>query len=360
MPTGFVWHERYMWHDTGTGALGYTEPGEHWENPDTKRRFKNLLDLTGLSDDLVQLKPRLATEDELGRFHTTEYIRRIRELSDDRGGDAGEFTPFGPGSYEIAKLAVGGVIVATDAVLDGVVDDAYVLGRPPGHHAERDRGRGFCIFANVALAAMHTRQARGLSRIAILDWDVHHGNGTQQAFYDDPHVLTISIHQNGLYPTDSGHVEDRGSGPGEGTNINVPLSPGSGEGAYTTVFEDIVEPAIRAFAPELIFVPSGFDASIRDPLGRMMLTAEAYGKLAKRIKALATDVCDGRLVLSHEGGYSKQYVPFCGLAVMEALTGIRTEISDSLNPNDLPGQELQPYQREEIDRIAAHVQLPGS
>jgi len=348
-----------MWHDTGTGGQGYTEPGEHWENPDTKRRFRNLLDLSGLSDELVQLKPRLATEDELGRFHTTAYVRKIRELSDDRGGDAGEFTPFGPGSYEIAKLAVGGVIVATDAVLDGVVDDAYVLVRPPGHHAERDRGRGFCIFANVALAAMHARQARGLSRVAVIDWDVHHGNGTQQAFYDDPHVLTISIHQNGLYPPDSGTVPERGSGSGEGTNINIPLSPGSGEGAYTAVFEDIIEPAIRTFAPELIFIASGFDASVRDPLGRMMLTAEAYGKLTKRLKALANEVCEGRLVFSHEGGYSKQYVPFCGLAVMETLTGIRTEISDAINPNSLPGQELQPHQREEIDRIAEHVQLPG-
>ena len=233
MSTGFLWHEKYMWHDTGSGAAANVEPGEHFENPETKRRLKNLLDLSGMTDNLVRLDPRMATEEELLRFHTEDYINRIRKLSDDLGGFAGPNTPFGKGSYEIAKLAAGGTIVATEAVLSGRVDNAYALVRPPGHHAERDLGRGFCIFANVALAAMHAREIWGIERIATIDWDVHHGNGTQQAFYDDPNVLTISIHQDGLFPADSGNVNERGIKSGENFNINIHLQAVSGHGAYS-------------------------------------------------------------------------------------------------------------------------------
>ncbi len=237
MATGLVWHELYMWHDTGNGAgvipAGLTvQPLGHLENAEGKRRIRNLVEVSGLIDRLVQLKPRPATEDEILRLHTKDYVERIKDASSKLGGDAGDLTPFGPSSYEIALLAVGGCITAVDAVLDGKVDNAYALVRPPGHHAERDTGRGFCIFGNVALAAIHARQVRGLSRVAIVDWDVHHGNGTEHAFYDDPTVLTISIHQNNNYPANSGAITDKGRGEGEGYNINVPLPPGSGVGAY--------------------------------------------------------------------------------------------------------------------------------
>ena len=355
MATGFLWHEKYMWHDTGSGAAANIEPDEHFENPDTKRRMKNLLDLSGLTDELVRLDPRMATEDELRRFHTDDYINRIRELSDAFGGSAGPNTPFGKGSYEIAKLAAGGTIVATEAVLSGQVDNAYALVRPPGHHAERDLGRGFCIFGNVALAAMHAREIWQVERIATIDWDVHHGNGTQQAFYDDPNVLTISIHQDGLFPADSGKVNERGIKEGENFNINIPLPAGSGRGAYSAAIERIVTPAVKSFQPELILVPCGFDASVYDPLGRMLLTAESYRELTKSLLALANDTCDGKIVFSHEGGYSKRYVPFCGLATIEALSGIRTEITDLGGRDDLPGQELAPHQEVLIDEIAQHT-----
>lgn len=355
MATGFVWHERYMWHDTGSGARADVEPGEHFEHPETKRRLKNLLDVTGLSDALVMLKPRAATEEEIRRVHSAAYLARIREMSEGFGGDAGDETPFGPGSYEIAQLAAGGTIVALDAVMEGRVANAYALVRPPGHHAERDRGRGFCIFANVAIAVHHARIQYGIERVATIDWDVHHGNGTEQAFYDDPHVLTISLHQDRLYPRDSGDMDARGRGPGEGANINVPLPPGSGRGAYLAAMERVVEPAVTAFRPELIVVPCGFDASWLDPLGRMLLTAEAYRELTARLMALADATCGGRLVLSHEGGYSKRYVPFCGLAVIEQLSGVRTEVVDGYGRDDMPGQELQPHQAERIAAIAALV-----
>ena len=261
MSTGFLWHEKYMWHDTGSGATPDVEPDEHFENADTKRRMKNLLDLSGLTDQLVRLDPRMATEDELRRFHTDDYINSIRELSDHLGGMAGPGTPFGKGSYEIAKLAAGGTIVATEAVLSGQVNNSYALVRPPGHHAERDLGRGFCIFGNVALAAMHAQDIWQIERIATIDWDVHHGNGTQQAFYDDPNVLTISIHQDGLFPKDSGTVEERGANNGQNYNINIPLPAGSGHGAYSAAIERVVVPAVQSFRPQLILVPCGFDAS---------------------------------------------------------------------------------------------------
>src|SRR3982074_20479 len=212
-----------MWHDTGSSAWvtppGLTvQPLGHIENAEGKRRIRNLVEVSGLVDHLVQLQPRPATQAEILRLHPLEYVERIQKLSLELGGDAGELTPFGTGSYEIALLAAGGCMTAVDAVLDGTVDNAYALVRPPGHHAERDQGRGFCIFANTALAAVHARQARGLSRVATVDWDVHHGNGTEHAFYADPTVLTISIHQDNNYPPSSGAMADTGSGTGRGYN----------------------------------------------------------------------------------------------------------------------------------------------
>ena len=332
-----------MWHDTGTGAwvipAGLTvQPLGHLENAEGKRRIRNLLEVSGLIEHLVLLKPRVATEDEVLRLHTREYVDRIKSESANLGGDAGELTPFGPGSYEIALLAVGGCITAVDAVLDGKVDNVYALVRPPGHHAERDIGRGFCIFANVALAAMHARQVRGLTRVAVVDWDVHHGNGTEHAFYDDPSVLTISIHQDNNYPPASGAITDTGSGAGTGYNINVPLPPGSGVGAYV--------PALRAFEPELIFVASGLDASAMDPLASMMMTSDGYRKLTQAVLAAARELCGGRLVICHEGGYSPAYVPYCGLAIVEELAGVRTDLADPLLGllEGFGGQELQPHQ----------------
>jgi acetoin utilization deacetylase AcuC-like enzyme len=273
-------------------------------------------------------------------------VARIKKASAEIGGDAGEETPFGHGSYEIALLAAGGCMTAVEAVLDGKVDNAYALVRPPGHHAERDQGRGFCIFANTALAAVHARQARGLSRVAIVDWDVHHGNGTEHAFYADPSVLTISIHQDNNYPPDSGAIGDTGSGAGEGYNINIPLPPGSGVGAYVAAFDRVVGPALRAFRPELILVASGLDASAMDPLASMMMTSDGYRRLAHSVLAAAHDVCAGRVVACHEGGYSPAYVPYCGLAILEEMAGVRTELADPLL--DLlaafGGQEIQPHQ----------------
>lgn len=359
--TGFVWHELYMWHNTGNAAgimpAGLTvQPYEHAENPETKRRFKNLLDASGMTARLTPIEPRAATEAEILRVHTPEHLARVRETSE-TGGEAGPFTPMGVGSYDIALLSAGGVIALTDAVLDGVVDNGYALVRPPGHHAMPDMGMGFCIFCNGAVAGRHALDARGLERIAFVDWDVHHGNGTEAAFWTDPRALTISIHQDRCFPPDTGDLDDIGEGAGEGYNINIPLPPGSGFGAYEAAFDRVVVPALRAYRPEIIFVPSGFDAGGHDPLGRMMMHSRGYGALTRKILATADEVCAGRVVMSHEGGYNAPTVPYFGLSVIEALTGVESGWEDPFTAifEGLGGQELQPHQDDLISRMSSLV-----
>ncbi|OLO42452.1 class II histone deacetylase [Alkalihalophilus pseudofirmus] len=336
--TGFISHESFFWHNTGNGSLflppgGWVEPNIHAENPATKRRFKNLLELSGLYDQLEKISPRTSTREELEYFHTAEYIDNIKKLSDQTGGDAGELSLFGKGSFEIAKLATGGAITATDAVMNGDVDNVYALIRPCGHHAERDRGMGFCIFNHVAIAAKYAKKKYGLKRILIVDWDVHHGNGTEQAFYDDPDVLFVSLHQELNYPANSGLVEHTGEGKGEGYNINIPLPAGTGNAGYMHAFEQIIGPIAEEFKPELIYISAGQDASNYDPLGRMMVDAEGYYQLANFMKKLAENHCDGKLIACHEGGYSADYVPFCSLRIVEAMSEINTPVEDPYKIN---------------------------
>jgi acetoin utilization deacetylase AcuC-like enzyme len=359
MTTGWNFHELYLWHDTGSAALFYKpgltiEPGEHAENAETKRRFRNLMEVSGLTDRLVSLKSELITEEDLGRFHTREYIAKIKALSDAQGGDASYLTPFGPGSYEIACLSAGGTYAVLKAVLSGKVQNGYALVRPPGHHADADKGHGFCLFGNIPVALRKARSLNGFGRVAVVDWDVHHGNGTQGAFYEDPDVLTISLHQEGLYPRDSGHLSERGKGAGEGYNINIPLPAGSGHGAYLEAFDRVVLPALSRYQPDLIIVASGFDGSAADPLGRMMLYSETYRQMTRKLMAAAADLCGGRLMMTHEGGYSAAYVPYCGLAVLEELSGVKTHIDDPFlgEFSNYPGQDLRPWQTEAIDRAA--------
>jgi acetoin utilization deacetylase AcuC-like enzyme len=286
-------------------------------------------------------------------------VERIRALSADNGGDAGDGgTPFGPGSFEIALLAAGGVITAVDAVLDGTVSNVYALVRPPGHHALADMGMGFCIFGNCAIAARHARDARGLARVAIVDWDVHHGNGTQAAFYGDPTVLTISLHQDNCFPPGSGPVEENGEGAGAGANINVPLPPGTGAPGYVRAFERVVVPALDRFRPELVIVASGLDANGMDPLGRQLMHSDGYRELTSLMMGVAGRHAGGRLVIAHEGGYSQAVVPFCGLAIVETLSGVRTDVEDPFASLIAiqSGDTVPPHQEEAIERAAALVE----
>ena len=363
MATGLVWHEIYMWHDTRHAAAafpsgGWIEPDTHAENPLTKRRFKNLMDVAGVTPQLTPVQAREATVEEVCRFHERSYVDHIKALSDDNGGDAGGLTPFGPGSYEIALLAAGGVMAACDAVLDGVVDNIYAITRPPGHHALAGEGMGFCIFGNAAIAAHHLRAARGLERVAVVDWDVHHGNGTQSAFYGDGSVLTISLHQDGCFPLGSGALEDNGEGDGAGANINVPLPRGGGRGAYVAAFERVVVPALERFEPELIIVASGLDASAMDPLARMQMHSDGSRELTRIMQGVADRVCGGKLVVEHEGGYSSAYVPYCGIAIVEELSGIASGVEDPMLEfvRAQGGDELAPHEDEAIARCEPLVE----
>ena len=362
MSTGWLSHELYMWHDTGASAGVMppgldVQPGTPYENAETKRRFRNLVEVSGLVDHLTPLKPRPATEDEIARVHTREHIAKIKAMSAAGGGDASYLSPFGRGSFEIALLSAGGVIVAVDAVMTGQVDNAYALVRPPGHHAIPDLGMGFCLFGNVGVAIRHAQETYDLKRVATVDWDVHHGNGTQTIFYEDPRVLTISLHQDNLFPPNSGGVEENGAGQGLGFNLNIPLPPGCGNGAYVEAFRRVVLPALEKYRPELIVVPSGFDASGVDPLGRMLVSSDGYREITRLLLQAAKDLCAGRLVMAHEGGYSESYVPYCGLAVMEELTGVRTAIEDIWAPlmANWGQQDIQPHQAKAIGRAEALI-----
>jgi len=358
--SGFVWHEIYNFHDTGTSAGLIrasldVQPHQHVESAESKARFATLVAASGVGEHLHRLPVTAVDDADLLRVHTQDHVERIRRDSADRGGDCGDGTsPFGPGSFQIAKLSAGGVLSAMRAVVSGEVDNAYALARPPGHHATRESGMGFCLFANIAVAIEAVRAAHGPLRVAVVDYDVHHGNGTQAIYYSDPTTLTISIHQDGLFPPGSGGIEERGTGPGEGFAINVPLPAGSGNGAYLTAFERVVVPALNGFSPDLIVVASGFDSGANDPLGRMMVTAEGYRRLTAVLMRVAGELCGGRLVMAHEGGYSATYVPYCGLAVVQELARLDERAPDPFEVifGAVPGQQLQPWQADAIDAAA--------
>lgn len=363
--TGLVWDERFMWFDFGSYAdvFGHTpwlQPGTLAETPESKRRILNLLAATGLFERLHRIPAIAVTRDDLARVHTPDYIDQIQELSR-RGGSAGRGVSMAPGGYELACLAAGGAGAAIMAVLSGEVDNAYALVRPPGHHAEPDAGMSLCIFANIAVA-VRLAQARGaLRRVAIVDWDAHHGNGTETVFLHDPQVFTLSIHQDGMVPGRGG-VEDTGVGEAQGCNLNIPLPPGSGSGAYLAAMERVVAPALRRFRPELIVVASGLDAAANDPTARQLLVPESYRQLTRQLSAVADEVCGGRLVMVHEGGYEPNMSPFCGLAIFEALSGCEALIpaQDNLMQQtwqflSQDYQPLQPWQEPFIAAAEARV-----
>jgi len=298
------------------------------ESPDSKRRLKNLMDVTGLSAALSLRGADIARREDLLRVHPASYLDAFKALSDQGGGEMGRRTPFGPGGYEIAALSAGLSVAALEAVLRGDLRNAYALSRPPGHHCLPDYPNGFCLMANLAIA-IEAARAKGLcERVVVLDWDVHHGNGTEAIFYEDPDVLTISIHQDRNYPMDTGAFTDRGSGAGAGVNLNIPLPPGVGHIGYLAVMDQIVRPQIAGFAPDVIVIACGYDAAAIDPLGRMLATAETFRDMTRRVMTWAEALCDGRLMMAHEGGYSEVYVPFCGHGVLAEMAGSTIDAPD--------------------------------
>lgn len=349
MTTGFFHDERTLWHfgaiHTGNiPAGGWVQPSNGnfmAEAPDPKRRIVSLLEVSGVMAKLDRRSADPADEEALRRVHPRDYLDRFAAMSAGGGGSVGPDGSFGPGGYDIARLSAGLAVAAVDAVLSGALDNAYAMTRPPGHHCLPDQGYGFCLLANGAVAVEAAIARHQLSRVAILDWDVHHGNGTEAIFRERPDVLTISIHQDNCYPINSGAASERGSGRGEGYNLNVPLLPGGGDQAYLDALDLIVAPALRRYRPELIVIASGVDANALDPLARMLAHSETFRAMMARAKALADELCGGRLVAIHEGGYSEVYVPFCAHALIEELAGARSAVADPIldfvraqQPND--------------------------
>ena len=302
--------------------------GGHAESPDSKRRFKSLMDVSGLTEQLDVRSAASVSRDDLLRVHTASYLDAFKELSDGQGGEIGIRAPFGPGSYEIACRSAGLATRAVDDVLSGELRNAYSLSRPPGHHCLPDQAMGFCLLSNISIAIEAAKTRHKVDRIAVVDWDVHHGNGTQVIYYERDDVLTISVHMEGGFPPGLAVADMRGEGAGAGKNLNIPLLPGAGHEAYLTVFEKLILPQLSKYRPDLIIVASGFDANGFDPLSRTLAHSGTFADMTTMIMDAADDLCDGRLVLVHEGGYAEAVVPFCGLAVMEKLSGIDTSVED--------------------------------
>ncbi len=353
-----------MWHDPGNRSTFdqaglYFQPATAFENAETKRRLKNLLEVSGVRKGLYELDAVAAAREDLLRFHTSEYIEQLKQASDVGAGDAGEESPFAQGGFDIACQSAGMAMQAVESVLKGEVDNAYSLNRPPGHHAKRDSGSGFCLLGNIPIAVMSAMDKGLVQRVAVIDWDVHHGNGTQDAFYNSSDVLTISLHHDNNFPVNSGAVSEQGEGVGLGYNLNIPLPAGSGIGTYLATLEQLVVPALERFQPELIVVACGFDAAALDPLGPMILNSDCYRTMTAKLMSVADQLCDGKLVFIHEGGYSETYVPFCGLAVIEALSDQSSPVIDPMSDEIAAWgqQSLQAHQQVLLDQIKPQLDM---
>ncbi len=292
--TGFLYGDIYLKHHTGSG---------HPERPERLTAIVERLKQKGLLSELVPLQPAPAAPEWLTTVHTPEYVARVKKSCQAAIGYVD--TPDAPASansYEVAIMAVGGVLGAVDAVMAGKTRNAFCAVRPPGHHALKDRAMGFCFFNNVAIAARYIQKQHKLGRILIVDWDVHHGNGTQAAFYEDPTVFYFSTHQAPFYPG-TGNAEERGEGKGLGFTLNVPFPAGSGDTEYQKAFEEKLKPAAAAFKPDFVLISAGFDAAKGDLLGGMKVTPAGYAALTRVVKVIAEQHCQGRLVSLLEGGY---------------------------------------------------------
>ncbi len=352
--TIYSWDERCLLHHNGSmlldeGAADWIEV-PHVEQPERLERTISVLERAGVLGRLQRLESRSATREELELVHEPEMVEAIEHACEsEQLAWVGPEARIGPGSWEAALLAAGITVEVADAVLDGRADNGLALVRPPGHHATASEPMGFCLFNNVAIAVRCAQRRRGVGRVAVVDWDVHHGNGTETIFYEDPNVLFVSLHQDDLYPVGRGRVQDRGVGEGLGATVNVPLPAGTGDAGYLYAWERIVAPALRGFGPELILISAGQDPEAADPLGRMSVTTEGFRALARRARQAADSLCEGRLVVALEGGYSLAHLPFCNLAIAEALADLEPTFADDPLELDVPGPELRDFERAAVD-----------
>ena len=290
--TGFVYHADYLRHDTGV----------HLERPERLKASHKALQASDSWADLYQIAPTPATVDQICYVHTRAAVDQVKQYAE-QNIPLDYDTPVSPASFDIALLSTGGVLRAADAVMAGTVSNAFALVRPPGHHAVPYRSMGFCLFNNIAITARYLQREHGIDRIAIVDWDVHHGNGTQDTFYDDPSVFFFSIHQSPLYPG-SGMVNETGTGEAIGTTLNALIRSGSDTSDCIEVFTKKLRPALLDFSPDFVLISAGFDAHRLDPLAAVNMTAEGFAVLTDIVAEIAAETCRGRLVSALEGGYS--------------------------------------------------------
>ena len=331
------WHEDALRHDTGSGLFEQPasplldEPELHPENAVRIRNMKAILQRGPLAGHVRRREGRHADPEELRLVHDPAYVKSIREFCLGGGGVLTWSTPVSTGSWDAALAAAGTTLAACEAVLAGEAEIAYALVRPPGHHAQPAKADGYCLFNNVALAAEHARRS-GVDRVAILDWDVHHGNGTQECFYERDDVLTVSLHmRHGAWSDahpQTGAPDELGEGAGTGFNVNVELPPGTGDAGYLRAFEEIVAPVVDRFRPGLLLVACGQDANQFDPNGRQCVSMEGFRRLGEATRALAEGHTGGRVVLAQEGGYARTYSAFCLHATLAGLLGVESELED--------------------------------
>jgi len=316
---GIIYHPDYLKHDTGL-------------HPERKERLVSIiahLEETGLMEQLDLIEPRYADPNEIQYIHTPEYIKKVKRYSELEISLDPE-TILRKDSYSVALLAAGGAITAVDAVLADRAESTFALVRPPGHHAEPDRGMGFCIFNNIAIAARHA-QKKGKKRILIVDWDVHHGNGTQDAFYDDPAVLYFSTHQYPHYPG-TGWLDEVGTGEGTGYNINVPLPAGTDDTGFIAAFEEILVPAALEFRPDIVLISAGQDAGTDDGLAWMRMSAGGFARLAFIVKSIAKE-SNVKIAAALEGGYDLELLARSVAAIIEVFMGKEPDMKGPVKPS---------------------------
>ena len=309
--TGIVRHDLYKEHLAGF---------PHVESPQRLEVIYNMLDDADMEGQFVAISPRPATHEELSLVHSHAYIERVAGTDGKAHVSLDPDTQTTPLSYQAAILAVGGLFSLVDKIFDGTVENGFALVRPPGHHAEKDRAMGFCLFNNVALGARYAMNTHGVQKVLIVDWDLHHGNATQRTFYTDPDVLYFSTHQYPHYPG-TGSLEQVGHGDAMGSIVNVPLSPGYGDSDFCKIFKQILYPIASAFKPELIFISAGFDTYVDDPLGGMYVTPQGYAAMTRQIMDLAERYASGRVAVTLEGGYDLTGLRESARAVLKELVG---------------------------------------
>jgi len=336
--TGIVKDRRYLRHDAGFG---------HPESPQRLQATYAMLEAPDMAGKFVEIEPRYASHEEINMIHAMSYIDLVASTAGESFVPLDPDTAATPESYDVAKLAAGGLFSAIDCVISGNVNNAFALVRPPGHHAGVGNAAGFCLFNNVAIGAMYALLRHRMDRVLIVDWDLHHGNGTQAQFYDDRRVLYFSTHQYPYYPG-TGSLEEIGRGKGLGFNINVPLRSGTDNAQYVKIFRRILCPASMKFKPDLVLISAGFDPYFRDPLGGMKVTPEGFAYLTRILMDISDHCCGGKLVMTLEGGYH-----LTGLA--DSIKAVLNEMCDDTHVSEDSLVQMEQGADSRIDPLIKRV-----